>query len=182
MNVFLDLERLVGGMRDDQVRRKNLLQLSKFPVDGLTEGRDLPLVAHIDRKRDRTTPLPLPLRIFPGVEIQVLSRALVAATDFNQVTEIDWRAARRDCHGNITYCVYVFELTGWVENYLLLSGHERAAGSNDVASTQHASKCRRLEPVRGEAILRVFKVDVLGQYSSSFHLGRFRHTDRKSVV
>jgi len=41
MNVFFDLKWLVGRMRDDQVRRKNLLKLSKFPVDRLTERRDL---------------------------------------------------------------------------------------------------------------------------------------------
>src|SRR5882762_1113704 len=94
MNVFFHLQRLVGGMRDDQVRRKNLAELSKFPVDGLTERRDLPLVSHVDRKRDRTTALPLPLWVLPRVVVQVLSGALVAATDFDQVTEIDRCAGR----------------------------------------------------------------------------------------
>ena len=94
MNVFFDLQRLVGGMRDDQVGRKNLVDLSKFLVDGLTERRDLPPVAHVDRKRDRTTTLPLPLWVLPRVVVQVLSGALVAATDFDQVTEIDRCAGR----------------------------------------------------------------------------------------
>src|SRR6267143_3715045 len=148
MNVFFDLQRLVGGMRDDQVRRKNLLELSKFVVDGLTERRDLPLVSHVDRKRDRTTTLPAPFWVFPCVVIQVLSGALVAATDFDQVTEIDWCATRRDGHRNITYRVYIFELTGWVENDLLLSSLESTSGSNDVTSTEHASKRGWLEAVR----------------------------------
>ena len=52
MNVFFDLEWLVRGMGDDQVRWKNLFELGQFPVDGLAERRDLPLVAHVDRKRD----------------------------------------------------------------------------------------------------------------------------------
>src|SRR5882672_2801796 len=176
MNVFFDLQWLVGSMRDDQVRRKNLVQLSKFPVDGLTERRDLPLVSHVDCKRDRTTTLPSPLWVLPGVVVQVLSGALVAATDFDQVTEINRCAGRRCGHSNITYGVYVFELTGRVENYLLLPGLERAAGSNNVTSTKHASKRRWLEPVRGQPSLRVFKVDHLRQYASPFHLGRFRRT------
>src|SRR6266478_3395434 len=176
MNVFFDLQWLVGGMRDDQVRRKNLVQLSKFPVDGLTERRDLPLVSHVDRQRDRTTALPSPLWVLPGVVVQVLSGALVAATDFDQVTEINRCAGRRCGHSNITYRVYVFELTGRVENYLLLPGLERAPGSNDVTSTKHGSKRRWLEPVRGQPSLRIFKVDHLRQYASPFHLGRFRRT------
>src|SRR5882757_1286864 len=148
MNVFFDLKWLVGRMRDDQVRRKNLLELSKFPVDRLTERRDLPLVAHVDCERDRTTPLPLPLCVFPCVVVQVLGGALEPATDFDQVSEIDWRSARRSGHSNITNRVYIFEFAGWVENNLLLSGFERATGSNDVTSTQHASKRGWLEPVR----------------------------------
>src|SRR5229473_6546089 len=109
MNVFFDLQWLVGGMRDDQVRRENLVELSKFLVDGLAERGDLPLVAHIDRERDRTTSLPLPLWVFPRVVVQVLSGALVAATDFDQVAEIDGCAGRRRGHSNITYRIYVFE-------------------------------------------------------------------------
>src|SRR6267378_3950245 len=163
MNVFFDLQRLVGGMRDDQVRRKNLLELCKFPVDGLTERRDLPLVAHVDCKRHRTTTLPSPVWILPCVVIQVLSGALVAATNFNQVTEIDWCATRRDGHSNITYRVYVFELTRRVENDLLLSSLESTAGSNDVTSTEHASKRGWLEAVRSQPILGVFKIDHLRQ-------------------
>src|SRR5258708_23735845 len=149
MNVLFDLQRLVGGMRDDQVRRKNLVELSKFLVDGLTERRDLPLVAHVDRERDRTAMLPLALWVFPRVVVQVLRRALVAATDFDQVTEIDGCAGRRRGHRNIPDRIYVVELTGRVPNYLLLSGRERAAGGNDAASTKHASERRWLEPVRG---------------------------------
>src|SRR5713226_9067068 len=112
MNIFFDLQRLVGGMRDDQVGRQNLSELSKLLVDGLTKRRDLPLVAHVDRKRNRTTTQPLPLRILLGVVVQVLSGTLVAATDFDQITEIDWCATRRDGQRNITYRVYIFELTG----------------------------------------------------------------------
>src|SRR5712692_5708511 len=176
MNVFFDLQWLVGSVRDDQVRRENLLELSKLLVDGLTERRDLPLVAHVDCKRDRTTTLPLPLWGLPRVVVQVLGGAVVATTDFDQVTEIDGCAARCDGHSNITYRVYVFELTGRVENYLLLSGLERTAGSNDVTSTEHASKRGRLKAVGSQPILREFKINHLRQYASPFHLGRFRRT------
>ncbi len=61
MNVLLDLQRLVRGVRDNQVGGKNLVELSKFPVDRLTERRDLPLVSHIDCQSDRATTLPLSL-------------------------------------------------------------------------------------------------------------------------
>src|SRR5207249_9682807 len=135
-------------MGDDQVRWKNLFELGQFLVDGLAERRDLPLVAHVDRKRDRTAPLPLPLWILPRVVIQVLGGALEPATDFDQVSEIDWRSARRSGHSHITNRVYIFEFAGRAENNLLLSGFERATGSNDVTSTQHASERAWLEPVR----------------------------------
>src|SRR6266852_2120963 len=140
MNVFFDLERLVGGMRDDQISRKNLVDLSELFVDRLAERGDLPLVAHIDRKRDRAATLPLPLRVFPRVVVQVLRGALVAATDFDQVAEIDRCARRRRGHENIAYRVYILELTGGVENDLLLSSLERAARSYNVASTKNISK------------------------------------------
>src|SRR5712664_853415 len=148
MNVFFDLQWLVRGMRDDQVGRQNLFELSKLLVHGLTERRDLPLVAHVDRKRNRTTTQPLPLGILPGVVVQVLSGTLVAATDFDQVTEIDRRANRRRGHSNITNRVDVLELIGGVENHLLLSGLKRTARGNDVTSAEHASKCGWLKPVR----------------------------------
>src|SRR5882672_11345554 len=112
MNVFFDLERLVGGMRDDQISWKNLVDLSKFLIDGLAERSDLPLVAHIDRKRDRAATLPLPLRVFPRVVVQVFRGALVAATDFDQVAKIDRCASRRSRDSYITNCINIFELTG----------------------------------------------------------------------
>ncbi len=67
MNVFLNLQWLIGGMRDDQVGRKNLVELCKFLVDGFAERRDLLLVAHVDRKRDRTAALPFSLWVLPRV-------------------------------------------------------------------------------------------------------------------
>src|SRR6266849_4013398 len=118
MNVFFDLKRLVGGMRDDQISRQNLVDLSEFLVDGLAERRDLPLVAHVDRERDRTTALPLPCWVFPRVVVQILRGALVAATDFDQVTEIDRCAGRGRGHSNVSYRIYVFKLPGGVENNL----------------------------------------------------------------
>src|SRR6266852_8677521 len=140
MNAFLYLKRMVGGMRDNHNSWKNLVDLSKFLVDGLAERSDLPLVAHVDRKRDRAATLPLPLRVFPRVVVQVLRGALVAATDFDQVAEIDRCARRRRGHENIAYRVYILELTGGVENDLLLSSLERAARSYNVASTKNISK------------------------------------------
>src|SRR5260370_23240980 len=95
MDVFLNLEWLIGGMRDNQVRRKNLAQLRKFLVDRLTERRDLLLGAHVDCKRDRTAALPLSLCVLPRVVIQVLSGPLVSAADSDQVAEINRIASTR---------------------------------------------------------------------------------------
>src|SRR6266853_1334473 len=141
MDVFLDLERLIGGMRDDQVGRKNLAQLCKFLVDGLTERRDLLLVAHVDCKCDGTAALPLSLWVLPRVVIQVLGGALISTADFDQVAEIYRSAGRRRGDSHIADRVYVFELTGRVEDYLPLAGLKCAARGNDVASAQHASQC-----------------------------------------
>ena len=41
MNVFLHLQGLIGGVRDDEIGGKNMFQLCKFVIDPLTEARDL---------------------------------------------------------------------------------------------------------------------------------------------
>jgi len=45
MNVLLNLQWLIGGVRDDEIRRKNLFELCKFLIDRLTEVCDLLLIA-----------------------------------------------------------------------------------------------------------------------------------------
>jgi len=37
MNVFLNLQGLIGGVRDDEICRENLPKLCEFPIDRLTE-------------------------------------------------------------------------------------------------------------------------------------------------
>jgi len=44
MNVLLNLQRLIGGVRDDEIRGKNLFKLCKFLIDRLTEVCDLLLI------------------------------------------------------------------------------------------------------------------------------------------
>src|SRR6266700_2227536 len=145
MNVLLDLQRLIRGMSDDQIRRKDLAELREFLVDGLTERGDLLLVAHVDRERDRTAALPFSLWVPPSVIVQVLCGALVSPADFDKITQIDWCADRRGGHRHIAYRVNAFKLTGRIENYLSLASLERATGSGDVASGKHASERRRLQ-------------------------------------
>src|ERR1700704_1587835 len=136
-------------MRNDQIGRQNLVELCKFLVNGLTERRDLLLIAHVDRKSDRTAALPFSSWVLPRVVIQVLSGTLVSAADFDEVTQIDRSAGRRCGHCDVAYRVYVFELTRGVENYLALAGLVCSARSDDVASTEQICQCPWLQSVCG---------------------------------
>src|SRR6266481_7724996 len=89
MNVLLDLQGLIRGMGDDEIRRKNLLKLCKFLIDRLTEVCDLSLIAHIDRQGDCTAALPLSSRVLPRVIVQIGGRSLIAGEDLDQVPEVN---------------------------------------------------------------------------------------------
>src|SRR5882724_10237256 len=94
MNVFLNLQWLIGGMRDNEIRRKNLLKLCKFLIDRLTEVRDLLLIAHIDRQRDGTAALPLSSGVLPRVIVQIGGRSLIAGKHLDQVPQINGSSSR----------------------------------------------------------------------------------------
>ena len=49
VDVLLDLQRLVGRVRQNQVGGKNLPKVRKLRIHGLSETRDLLLIAHVDR-------------------------------------------------------------------------------------------------------------------------------------
>ena len=49
VDVLLDLERLVGCVRKNQVGGKNLAKVRKLRIHGLSETRDLLFVAHVNR-------------------------------------------------------------------------------------------------------------------------------------
>src|ERR1700675_3575814 len=99
MNVFLDLQGLIGGMRDDEIRGKNLLKLCKFLIDGLTKLCDLLLIAHVDCQSDCTATLPLSCWVLPRVIVQIRGGVLVAGENLDQVPEIH-RSSRRSLSQN----------------------------------------------------------------------------------
>jgi len=49
VDVLLDLERLVGCVRKNQVGWKNLAKVRKLRIHGPSEACDLLLIAHVDR-------------------------------------------------------------------------------------------------------------------------------------
>src|SRR5260370_28967281 len=133
MNVFLDLQRLIGGMRDDEICRKNLLELCEFLIDRLTKLCDLLLIAHIDCQGDCTATLPLPGGVLRRVIVQILGRALVAGENLDQVAQINRSSGRSLSYGNIPNRVSAFELTRRIDNDLSLASLELAARCNNVA-------------------------------------------------
>src|SRR5260370_10042265 len=133
MNVFLDLQGLIGGMRDDEICRKNLLKLREFLIDRLTKLCDLLLIAHVDCQGDCTATLPLSSGVLRCVVIKVLSGALVARKNLDQVPEINTGSGQSLSYGNIPNCVSAFELTRRVNNDLSLACFEFAARCNNVA-------------------------------------------------
>src|SRR6266850_4524765 len=121
MNVLLDLQGLIRGVRDDEICRKNLLKLCKFLIDRLTELRDLLLIAHVDCQGDCTATLPLSSWVLPRVIVQVSGGTLVAGKNLDQVPEINRGSGRSLTHSNIPNCVSAFELTGGIDNDLSLA-------------------------------------------------------------
>src|SRR6266478_1102120 len=136
MDVLLDLQGLIRGVRDDEICRKNLLKLCKFLIDGLTEVRDLLLIAHVDRQGDCTATLPLSGGILPRVIVQICGGALVAGENLDQVPEINRSTGRSHSHRNIPNCLSAFELARGIDNDLSLVCLECASRRNDVARAQ----------------------------------------------
>src|SRR6202451_3204951 len=94
MNVLLDLQRLVGGMRDDEIRGKNLFKLCEFLIDRLTKLRDLLLIAHVDCQSDCAAALPLSIWILPRVIVQISGGTLVGGRNLDQIPEINGSGRR----------------------------------------------------------------------------------------
>src|SRR6266403_5141843 len=110
MNVFFDLQRLIGGMGDDEICRKNLLKLCKFLIDRLTKLCDLLLIAHVDCQGDCAATLPLPSWVLPRVIVPTHGRTLVAGKNLDQVPEINRSSGRSLSDSNIPNGITAFEL------------------------------------------------------------------------
>src|SRR5258708_39879051 len=149
MNVFLDLQGLIGGMRDEQIRRKNLLKLCKLLIDSLPKLCDLRLIAHVDCQGDCTATLPLSSGVLPRVIVEIRGGALVAGENLDQIAEINGSSGRSLSDSNLPNCVPAFELTGGIDNDLSLAGLELASRRNDVAGAQDLSESCGLQSVLG---------------------------------
>src|SRR5437868_9810861 len=140
MNVFLNLQRLIRGVGDDEIRRKNLFELCKFLIDRLTEVCDLLLIAHIDRQGDRTATLPLSSGVLPRVIVQIGGRRLIAGKNLDQIPEINGSSSRGLSDSDFPNGVSAFELAGRINNDLSLVGLECASRSNNVSRAQDLSE------------------------------------------
>src|SRR6266851_6552007 len=169
MNVVLNLQWLIRGVRDDEVRRKNLFQLCKFLIDRLTEVRDLFLIAHVDGQGNRTAALPLCSRVLPSVIVQIGGGSLIAGKNLDQIPQINGSSSRGLSDSNLPNCVSAFELAGGIDDDLSLARLECASRRNNVACAQYLSESCRLKSVFGESVLRIFQVDHLGQQASPLH-------------
>src|SRR5882757_10429361 len=157
MNVFLHLQGLIGGMRDDEIRRKNLFKLRKFLIDRLTEVCDLLLIAHIDRQGDCTATLPLSSWILPRVVVQIGGGSLIAGKNLDQIPQINGSSSRGLSDSNFPNCISAFELAGGIDNDLSVVGLECTSRRNNVTRTQDLSEGCRLKSVLGQSILRIFQ-------------------------
>src|SRR6266404_7671036 len=149
MNVFLHLQGLIGGMRDDQIGGKNLFKLRKFLIDRLTEARDLLLIAHVDCQGDCAAALPLSSGVLPSVVVQIRGRALVAGENLDQVPEINRSSGRSLGDSNLPNCVSAFELAGGIDDDLSLARLEFASRRNNVAGAQDLCESCRLQSILG---------------------------------
>src|SRR5882762_2728635 len=149
MNVLLNLQGLIRRMRDDEIRRKNLLKLCKFLIDRLTEVCDLLLIAHVDPQCDCTAALPLSSGVLPRVIVQICGGSLIAGKNLDQITQINGSSSRGLSDSNFPNCVSAFELAGGIDNDLSLARLECASRRNNVARTQDLSEGCRLKSVLG---------------------------------
>src|SRR5271167_4624382 len=94
VNVLVDLQRLIGGVRQNQVGGKNLTKLRELQIHGLSEARDLLSIAHVDRQGDRAAALPVPTCVLPRVIIQILRGRLIPPANLNEISKIDRGALR----------------------------------------------------------------------------------------
>src|SRR5258708_6312525 len=147
MNVLLNLQWLIRGVRNDEVRRKNLFELCKFLIDRLTEVCDLFLIAHVDRQRDCTATLPGTSWALPRVVVQIPGWALVAGKNLDQVSEINRSSGRGRGYSNTANRVSAFELTRGIDNDLSLARLECASRRNNVAGAQDLPESCWLESV-----------------------------------
>src|SRR5438105_8221648 len=121
MNVFLNLQGLIRGVRDDEVRGKNLFKVCKFLIDRLTEVCDLLLIAHIDRQGDCTAALPLSSGVQPRVIVQIGGRSLIAGKNLDQIPQINGSSSRGLSDSNFPNCVSAFELAGRIDKALSMA-------------------------------------------------------------
>src|SRR5260370_39796346 len=169
MNVLLNLQWLIRGMGDDEIRRKNLFKLCKFLIDRLTEARDLLLIAHVDCQGNRTATLPLPSWVLPRVVVQICGGSLIAGKNLDQIPQVNGSSSRGLSDSDFPNGVSAFELAGRIDDDLSLVGLECASRRNDVARAQDLPESCRLQSVLSESILRIFQVDDLGQQASPLH-------------
>src|SRR5229473_5354671 len=149
MNVVLNLQWLIGGVRNDDVRRKNLFELCKFLIDRLTEVCDLFLIAHVDRQGDCAAALPSTSWALPRVVVQIPGWALVAGKNLDQVSEINRSSGRGPSDSNLPNRVSAFELTRGIDSDLSLARHEFATRCNDVAGAQELAESCWLQSILG---------------------------------
>src|ERR1700730_2203190 len=147
MNVLLDLQWLIGGVRDDEVRRKNLFELCKFLIDRLTEVRDLLLIAHVDRQGDCTAALPLFSGVLPRVIVQICGGSLIAGRNLDQVPQINGSSSRGLRDSDFPNGVSAFELARRIDNDLSLARLECASWRNNIAGAEKLPESCGLESV-----------------------------------
>src|SRR5260370_10683821 len=149
MNVLLNLQWLIGGVRNDEVRRKNLFELCKFLIDRLTEVCDLFLMAHVDRQGDCAAALPSTIWALPRVVVEIPGWPLVAGKNLDKVSEIKRSPGRGRGYSNTANRVSAFELTRGIDNDLSLARLEFAARCNDVAGAQELAESCWLQSILG---------------------------------
>src|SRR5438445_4175662 len=149
MNVLLNLQWLIGGVRDNEICWKNLVELCKFLIDGQTEVCDLLLIAHIDRQGDCTAALPLSSRVLPRVIVQIGGGSLIAGKNLDQIPQINGSSSRGLSDSDFPNGVSAFELAGRIDDDLSLARLECASRRNDVAGAQDLSESCWLESVLG---------------------------------
>src|SRR5260370_21105221 len=136
MNVLLNLQWLIRGMGDDEIRRKNLFKLCKFLIDRLTEARDLLLIAHVDCQGNRTATLPLPSWVLPRVVVQICGGSLIAGKNLDEIPQINGSSSRGLSDSDFPNGVSAFKLAGRIYKYLFLGGPEFPSRRNNCARPQ----------------------------------------------
>ena len=172
---FLHLLWLVRRSLDDQVRRQLRPHLGQRLVHGLAELENLLSRSHLHGQRDGAIAVPFSIRVARRQIVRIPLRRLVATRDLHQITQMHRDARGRGPDQHVADLLRVLEFGRCIDADVLRLRLDDASGGGHIAGRQHVLDLRGLQVERGEPVVRVIEVDLLGEHPRALDLRDDRH-------